>query len=253
MIFDYPAPEQLPMLRRLWKTAFGDTEDYLSAFFETAFSPLRSRVAMEGGETAGMLYWFDVSCREQKMAYIYAVATHPGHRGKGVCRNLMADTHALLKEQGYAAALLVPQSGDLRNMYAAFGYRGCTTVSELFCAAGRDPVPLHIIDREEFARLRREYLPEGGVVQEGENLRFLNTQVRFYRGTDFLLAAQEQEEGTLFGAELLGSAEAAPGILKALGRSQGTFRTPGSKLPFAMFLPLSESAREPAYFGFPFD
>lgn len=253
MIFDYPAPEQLPMLRRLWKTAFGDTEEYLSAFFETAFSPLRCRVAAEDGETAGMLYWFDITCHGQKMAYIYAVATHPEHRGRGVCRNLLADTHRLLKEQGYAAALLVPQSEALRNMYASFGYRDCTTVSELFCAAGRDPVPLHKIDWEEFARLRREYLPEGGVVQEGENLRFLNTQVRFYRGTDFLLAAQEQEEDTLFGAELLGSAAAAPGILKALGCGQGTFRTPGCQAPFAMFRPLTENAREPGYFGFPFD
>ena len=67
------------------------------------------------------------------------------------------------------------------------------------------------------AVFRREYLPEGSILQEGENLRFLATQVRFYRGSDFLLAAQETEPDTLFGAELLGSTAAAPGILKALG------------------------------------
>lgn len=253
MTFDYPTPEQLPILKQLWTSAFGDTEDFLSGFFSAAFSPLRCRTAQVSGETAGMLYWFDVSCRGQRMAYLYAVATHPGHRGKGICRSLMADTHALLKEQGYAGALLVPQSEALRNMYAAFGYRSCTAVSELFCAAGSTPVSIHRVDRTEFARLRREYLPEGGVVQEGENLRFLETQVQFYRGTDFLLAAQRTEEDTLFGAELLGSAAAAPGILKALGCAQGTFRTPGSKQAFAMFLPLTETANPPVYFGFPFD
>lgn len=253
MTFDYPKPEQLPILKGLWKIAFADTDDFLSAFFGTAYSPLRCRVAQVHGETAGMLYWFDVSCRDQKMAYLYAVATHPGHRGRGVCRRLMADTHALLKAQGYAAALLVPQSDALRNMYAAFGYRSCTTVSETFCAAGKDPVPLHQIDEEEFSRLRREYLPGGAVIQEGENLRFLGTQARFYRGTDFLLAAQVTEEDTLFCAELLGDAAAAPGILKSLGCSQGTFRTPGSKKDFAMFLPLEEKIRHPSYFGFPFD
>ena len=253
MTFDYPIPEQLPMLKQLWTTAFGDSEEFLSAFFSTAFSPLRCRVAREAGETLGMLYWFDVTCRGQKMAYLYAVATHPAHRGKGVCRRLMADTHALLKENGYAGALLVPQTDTLRDIYTAFGYRSCTAVSETFCAAGDVPAELHRIDSDEYARLRRQFLPEGGVVQEGENLRFLDTLVQFYRGAGFLLAAQKAEEDTLFGTELLGNADAAPGILKSLGYSQGTFRTPGSKQPFAMFLPLSCDAKAPEYFGIPFD
>lgn len=253
MTFDYPAPEQLPVLKQLWADAFGDTEDFISGFFSTAFSPLRCRVARENGETAGVLYWFDVTCRGQKMAYFYAVATHPAHRGRGVCRGLMADTHALLRAQGYAGALLVPETEALRNMYASFGYRGAASVAETFCAAGSVPTDLHQIDREEYARLRREYLPEGGVVQEGENLRFFAEQARFYRGTGFLLAAQPTEGESLFGCELLGDAAAAPGILKSLGYAQGTFRTPGEKKPFAMFLPLTKTAQAPAYFGLAFD
>ena len=61
MTFEYPAPEQLPILQQLWKTAFGDTEEFLSVFFSTAYSPLRCRIARENGETLGMLYWFDVT------------------------------------------------------------------------------------------------------------------------------------------------------------------------------------------------
>ena len=105
----------------------------------------------------------------------------------------------------------------------------------------------------EFARLRRLSLPENSVIQEGEGLRFLDTQMQFYQGTDFLLAGRILEEDTFFGAELLGSVAAAPGILKALGCGQGTFRTPGTKTPFAMFLPLAAEAVMPAYFGFAFD
>lgn len=253
MTFDYPTPRQLQVLRSLWQQVFGDTEDFLDAFFSTAYSPLRCRCAIENGETVGVLYWLDVLCRDQKMAYLYAVATHPNHRGKGVCRRLMADTHALLKQQGYAGALLVPQEEGLRQMYASFGYREATTLCETFCAAGDTPASLHRIDREEYARLRRQYLPEGGAIQEGESLRFLETQTSFYRGPKFLLAAREVEENSLFGYELLGSTEAAPGILKALGCSQGTFRTPGTRIPFAMFLPLEENAKSPAYLGFAFD
>lgn len=253
MTFDHPVPQQYPLLKQLWQTAFGDTDLFIRSFFETAFSPLRCRVANVSGETAAMLYWFDVSCRGQKMAYLYAVATHPRHRGKGICHRLMADTHALLKSQGYAAVLLVPQTGELQGLYASMGYRGCTGVSETFCSAGESPVAIHQIDAAEFARLRREYLPEGSVIQEGETLRFLTAFARFYRGSDFLLAAQEAGEDTLFGAELLGSAAAAPGILKALGCGQGTFRTPGVKKPFAMYLPLAADAVLPTYFGLALD
>lgn len=253
MTFDYPTPRQIPVLRNLWKEVFGDSEAFLDAFFSTAFSPLRCRCAVENGETLGMLYWFDLLCENQKMAYLYAVATRPDHRGRGICRQLMADTHATLASHGYAGAVLVPQEPGLRQMYAGFGYREATTICETFCAAGENPEPLHRIRAGEYAKLRREYLPEGSAIQEGENLQFLETQADFFSGSDFLLAAREVENNSLFGYELLGNAEAAPGILKALGCSQGTFRTPGSKLPFAMFLPLEDGAQSPSYFGFAFD
>ena len=60
-------------------------------------------------------------------------------------------------------------------------------------------------------------------------------------------------EGFLWGLELLGNKEAAPGILKALGCMKGRFRTPGKDQPFAMYLPLTETAEKPAYFGLAFD
>ena len=36
-----------------------------------------------------------------------------------------------------------------------------------------------------------QFLPQGGVVQEGANLDFLEKQARFFAGHDFLLAARE--------------------------------------------------------------
>lgn len=253
MIFKSPGQEQIPLLRCLWKQAFGDTEEYLDAFFGTAFLPERSLCAFDGEVLTGMLFWFDVSCEERKMAYLYAVATAPEYRGRGVCRQLMTRTQELLRARGYAGAMLVPVTDALRQMYASFGYSDCTGISETFCAAGTVPAPLHRIDTAEYARLRRQLLPAGGVVQEKENLALLETQVKFYRGADFLLAARHMEEGALFGTELLGNAAAAPGILLALGCPRGTFRTPGNKIPYAMFLPLEEGAQAPRYFGFSFD
>ena len=239
-------------LRQLWKLAFGDTEAFLDGFFSTAYSPDRCRYLTVDGTVAAALYWFDCQCFDEKYAYLYAVATHPDFRGRGLCRKLMARTHKQLKEQGYAGCLLVPQEEGLRTFYGKMGYHNMGNVAEFTAVPGEKPAPLGEIVAEEYAALRRRYLPRGSVVQEGENLRFLARQARFYAGEDFLLAGNI-EDGFLWAMELLGSAEAAPGILKALGCVRGRFRTPGEALPFAMFLPLQENAPAPQYFGHAFD
>lgn len=251
MVIDSPRESQICGLRQLWKLAFGDSDDFLDAFFGTAFSADRCRCVTEGEQVAAALYWFDTEFEGQKVSYLYAVATHPDYRHRGLCRRLMEDTHAILREAGYDGALLVPQEEGLRKMYAAMGYRDCTAVSEFSCRAG-EPVPVRAIGREEYARLRRQYLPEGGVIQEGENLTFLENTARFYAGADFLLTASAGED-FLQGVELLGNRDAASGILAELGYPQGMFRTPGNTQPFAMFLPLKENVTAPNYFGLAFD
>lgn len=243
---------QVPQLRRLWQLAFGDEEGFITCFFENGFSPDRCRCILQEETVAAALYWFDGECGGQKIAYLYGVATHPDYRGQGLCRQLMEDTQNHLAALGYSSILLVPQKESLREMYRKLGYRDCTGISEFLCSDDPYPVPIHAIDREEYAALRRQLLPKNSVVQEGENLVFLSAYARFYKGMDFLLAAAVEGD-TLFGIELLGNPGAAPGILCALGYPQGTFRTPGTKRPFAMFRPLETNAVVPAYFAFAFD
>lgn len=252
MTIDRPAPGQVPELRQLWKEAFGDSDAFLDAFFTTAFSPNRCRCVTVQNRLAAALYWFDVSCDGEKMAYLYAVATAEAFRGRGLCRALLEDTHGCLTRQGYTGALLMPQEAGLREMYRKFGYRDGCAIREFVCTPEPYPVSIHTIDREEFARLRRKYLPKGGVLQEAENLAFLETQAKFYAGVDFVLAAR-QDGSSLEGLELLGNSAAAPGILTALGCARGSFRAPGEGRPFAMFLPLAPGVRAPAYFGLVFD
>lgn len=238
-------------LKTLWHLAFGDSYDFIDLFFSTAYAPGRCRFLAEAGRLTAALYWLDCEYQGQKLAYIYAVATHPYHRGRGLCRKLMADTHNALKQQGYAGALLMPAEAGLRKMYANMGYRNCTRVSEFSCTAGT-PVPLRKICPEEFAWLRRKYLPENGVIQEGDSIAYLASYSDFYAGADFLLAGTPQ--GAQFhGIELLGNRDAAPGILAALGCEAGSFRCPGGEIPFAMFLPLADTVEVPGYLGLAFD
>ena len=158
----------------------------------------------------------------------------------------MGKAHDLLAQQGYAGTVLVPGSDGLRQMYGKMNYVNFGGIRR-FCAEAGEPIPIRRLSPEEYTALRREYLPAGGVVQENGAMEFLASWAELYAGADFLLAMAGD-----FGLELLGNADAAPGILGALGLERGSFRVPGEE-PFAMFRSLSEDDWQPGYFGLAFE
>lgn len=247
---EHPLPGQLPQLRQLWQEAFGDTEDFLDSFFRVAFSPRRCLCITVEGKVAAAAYWFDCGWEDRKCAYIYAVATGKEYRGQGLCRQLMEDVHRLLAERGYAGCVLVPGSDGLFAMYGAMGYRDMPGIRRITYAAGKIPAQLTKLTAEDYAQLRKKYLPAGSIGQEGENLAFLKEFYEFYRGDDFLLCCA-RDGSLLVGAELLGIGDHA-GIVCALGCRKGSFRSPGGDGKFAMYYPLTPDFA-PRYFAFAFD
>ena len=250
MNIDYPNQEQTDALRALWQEAFGDDDAFLDRFYSYGFAPDRCRCVTVDGELAAALYWFDCLYQGRPLAYLYGVATAKRHRGKGLCRALAENAHQHLKYLGYAGAILVPAHEKLSQMYEKMGYCPCTSVSEFVCEAGTEPAIMCQVDAEQFRLLRRQFLPEDGVVQEGDSLEFLQTMTDFYAGEDFHVCVSREEE--CFAPEHLGHAQAAPGILAALRKNQGHFRGPGAGKPFAMYLSLSDCPA-PGYFGLAFD
>ena len=245
MYISHPASAQIPKLRKLWQNTFGDSDAFLDIFFETAFSPKRSFCATINDTVIGALYWFDCECAEQKIAYLYAVATAKEFRGQGICHKLMVHTHQHLKEQGYAGAILSPAEESLFVFYGKMGYETCAYASELHYTntiaslqrtqktpilqadsykntstyknlnfhseiTGCENITSHKtlancknstcfentsiliqqITKADFAKLRRTFLPSDAIIQETENLDFLEKDAVFYTGEDFLLTAQ---------------------------------------------------------------
>ncbi len=239
-------------LRRLWQEAFNEPDDFTDLFFSVGYSPRRCHYIAENGVPVSALYWFDCELSSHKIAYIYGVATLKSHRGKGLAGRLLNETHEILRSQGYAGAILVPSGASLFDFYRQFGYETATTVSRFSCEPGDAPIPLREITPEEYTRLRSVYLPEGGVVQEEQAMVFLAGYCRFYAGEDFLLVCEASPDG-LFAQEFLGNTQAAPGILKTLGFSNGRFRTPGTQSDFAMWLPFRKDCPMPGWFGLALD
>lgn len=249
-----PVPKDIPKLRTLWKQAFGDSDSFLDIFFEAAFSLNRCLfIPDEYGNPVSALYLLDCTYGDVKAAYIYAVATDEGMRGRGLGALLMKDTEEYLRGLGYDAVFLVPASDRLRAYYGKIGYSTATFVDVIDVSAAKEATELTIIDKDEYSALRRQYLPENSVLQEDASMEFLSRQAILCKGDDFLLTYRIEKDG-LFGIELLGNTARASEILKAAGVDRGVFRTVGKTVPFAMHLALTEKGKAlPSHFGFAFD
>ena len=251
MIINEPQFTDLPHLRNLWMEAFEDSKEFWFYFIHKA-KPLRCcRCVWEGQTLAAALYWFDCTWEGKKLAYLYGVATAAAFRGRGLCRALMENTHAHLKELGYDGCILVPGGPELFEMYRKMGYSTCTCVREFTCTSG-EAISVRPLTAEEYTLLRRQFLPAGGVLQEGKTIDLLESQCKFYAGEHFLALCSADKQ-TLIVSELLGDANAAPGLLGALGYTQGKFRVPGEEKPFAMYHPLTDDTSAPSYFGLAMD
>ena len=236
--------EKLCQLKELWKAVFGDLDSFIDAFFEVAYSPDRCRYTEEQGRIGSALYWFDCEYEGGNLAYIYAVATHPEHRGKGLASQLLRDTHLHLKALGYAGTVLKPANG-LFPFYERLGYETSGYIRRFSVDASTMPSAIKRLSAKEYGLLRRSYLPENGIVQEGVTLEFLSTFAEFYAAKDAILCANVQE-GIVF--EYLGNPHSAPGILASLGINNGQIPTPGKEMPFAMWHPLN-CTKTPGYLG----
>lgn len=251
MIIKEPQFTDLPHLRRIWLESFGDSQAFWHDFIHKAKPLTRCRCAWDGNVLAAALYWFECSWEGKPLAYLYGVATGKAFRGRGLCRALMADTHAYLKARGYCGVILVPGGPELFEMYEKMGYATCAYLREFDATAG-EPIALRQLTAEEFAAQRQKYLPRGGVVQEGTTLDFIDAQGQFYAGENCLAVCSSQE-GKLMVSELLGDADTAAGIVATLGFNEGRIRIPGNEKPFAMYHSLTDDPTAPSYFGLALD
>lgn len=120
----------IPTLRRLWKLAFGDSEAYMDNFFQTYYRPERILVLEDGGEIRSMTAWFDTCFvvpgqGQYRAAYLYAVATHPESRGKGLAARLLAGADQYFRSLSIPAVTTVPAEPSLHKFFGANGFGEC--------------------------------------------------------------------------------------------------------------------------------
>ena len=139
-------PADIPRQRELWQLAFGDGGAYVDNFYHTYYKPERMLMLEEDGVVQAMTAWFDTTFAvpgrgEYRAAYLYAVATHPEARGRGLAGRLLSDADGFFRAWGIPAVTTVPAEPSLHRFFGKNGFRECFTLFEGSLSPAEFPAP----------------------------------------------------------------------------------------------------------------
>ena len=162
-------PGDIPAQRELWKLAFGDSDAYIDNFYNLYYQPERVIVLEEEGAVRSMTAWFDTSFSvpgqgEYRAAYLYAVATHPDCRGRGLAGALLAGADEYFRTLNIPAVTTVPAEPSLHTFFGTNGFRECFRILGGTLRREEIPLPPSNIFRpastEEYGQVREALLKD---------------------------------------------------------------------------------------------
>ncbi len=150
-------------LLEIWAQSFEEDPAY-AAQFVRVFPPARHCLVceMDGGPVS-MVWMLDAQLRrgEQTLPaqYIYAAATLPPYRGRGIFGELLQEAQRRAREDGCAASFLRPASDGLFPFYRRFGYVPYFyATQEIYTRAqlreDADCLPVTLVSPDTYARVR---------------------------------------------------------------------------------------------------
>ncbi|MFV0467796.1 MAG: GNAT family N-acetyltransferase [Dysgonomonas sp.] len=114
------------VVRAMWKTCFGDTEEFLNIFFLQKYKPENTLVYMYEGEFVASLQMLPFSftfCGEEISFYYFAgLCTLPGYRKRGFMAQLIDEAFRVMQQREIPLAILVPAEDQLFDYYRNFGF-----------------------------------------------------------------------------------------------------------------------------------
>ena len=114
--------------KEIWKLCFGDDDNYIDFYFTNRYKENETALLLQDGDIAAMLTMLSVKMITQNddcfsSAMLYAIATHPEYRNKGLATQLMDFSNKHLKSSNIEFSILVPAEKHLFDFYYKQGYR----------------------------------------------------------------------------------------------------------------------------------
>lgn len=243
-------------LYNVWKTAFGDTQEYIDGFFTHIYFPGMAAVYEHDGEIISAAYAVPLGklMLPEKTpidcAVTYAFGTLPEYRSRGIGSKVAKMTADMCKSTG--AAVLCPAEPSLFGYYEKLGYKTFfSAVKTIFLAEPNKFGALKIESARSYSALREELLSDiahiaysGQVIAYQEYLCQKNGGGLFsinLGGTTCAASAEILPDGTLFLEELLCPSELAVSVASLIAGKMGAERisvhtpvTDNTGIPYAM-------------------
>jgi predicted acetyltransferase len=111
---------------RIWKTCFGDDDEYIHFFLEKLYLPDHCLLAVIDGEPVAMLHLLPINyhdgVKQSRAQYIYAAATLPKYRRRGIMAELIDEALLQGEQNGSAFTALLPANEGLYDYYEKSGF-----------------------------------------------------------------------------------------------------------------------------------
>lgn len=226
-MFRLMKPEDLPALKLLWQSTFGDSAEQAEAMIQHFAGEKNTYVAEEDGKPAAMLLAAPAHIGERRGAYYCGIATAAEARGKGLASGLISYVNEQLTQRGVLFAALIPAQDSLFGWYEKLGFAAAFPRRNV-----ERPIKRNIWSQAEFdsvpakrlCDLRAQYCPEivqistdamiqelsdlysrgitivsaedgyGLYFREGEALRFVELMAEGDRAAERLMEAARERE-----------------------------------------------------------
>ena len=235
--------QELLECQRLYDLAFpGEGESWLTKLFSFAAPYLRT--VCEDGKPLSMLFSIPCLLQTEKEAvearYLYAVATHPEARGRGLAGRLLRQ---VIKE-GYPV-FLRPMQPSLFDFYARVGFAPFSPhATERGVRAPRVTLPIRALTGVEYLAARREFLTPPYTVPSAAFLALAESLGGAIGAPDRFAALYERQGTHVRFKEWLGDIADAPVAAAYLGADTYELRTPTADgAPFGMGVGVPPNAR----------
>lgn len=121
--------KDIPQLKEIWHISFGDSEEYIDMFMEHQFKNAQTVVYEEDSKILSMFFLFrcdfSINGKTHPAFYLYAAATLPQYRGKGIMGKMLEFSKSYAAENGFDFIILSPAEKSLYNYYGRFGFKAC--------------------------------------------------------------------------------------------------------------------------------
>ena len=150
-------------IEALYNLVFSGEEEYASYYHNNFWRAERCLVVRENGKIISMVNLMDqeMTLGEEvyKATYIFAAATHPDHRGKGLMGKMLENSFELGRKWGKDLSILITENDSLFDFYKRFGYQPVFGVSKTEISE-EPPVYMckaRILDIGDESRMKKVY------------------------------------------------------------------------------------------------